>query len=208
MCCGWRNCTSVSSDFRLHSTEQTQSNLKTFRNWRSLFYLRQVRALLVVERLPHDPLLDPPETLVVLRARQPATRHHQKKTRSSWKQSQEQSSSSPSSNAYHFPFGVHAHGDVDELLVEERHADLQAPGRGRLVGAQAVVLVQSFHLQILASGSSNASHAIGRSVGGVPADACVPCGRSPCGTPPCWARSGSRGSRPGARRSPPPRVPS
>ena len=66
MCCGWRNCTSVSSDFSLHNTEQTQSNLKTFRNWRSLFYLRQVRALLVVERLPHDPLLDPPETLVVL----------------------------------------------------------------------------------------------------------------------------------------------
>ena len=78
-------------------------------------------------------------------------------------QSQEQSSSSPSSNAYHFPFGVHAHGDVDELLVEERHADLQAPGRGRLVGAQAVVLVQSFDLQILASGSdSDAMRSNGR----------------------------------------------
>jgi hypothetical protein len=47
---------------------------------------------------------------------------------------------------YHFPFGVHAHRDVDELLVEERHADLQAPRRRGLVGAQAVVLVQGLHL--------------------------------------------------------------
>lgn len=73
--------------------------------------LGQVRVLVVVERLPHDPLLDAAQVLVV-----------------------------------HFPFGVHAHGDVDELLVEERHADLQAPRRRGLVGAQAVVLVQGFHL--------------------------------------------------------------
>ena len=55
---------------------------------------------------------------------------------------------------YHFPFRVHAHSDVDELLVEERHADLQAPRRRRLVGTQAVVLVQGFHLRKRSRGGS------------------------------------------------------
>lgn len=130
-------------------TSQHRANpeyLKTFRNWRFLLYLWQVRALLVVERFPHDPLLDPPETLVVLRARQPAARHHQKTKEQ--RKTELGAAVFPQPETHHFPFGVHAHGDVDELLVEERHADLQAPGRGRLVGAQAVVLVQSFDLRI------------------------------------------------------------
>jgi hypothetical protein len=59
--------------------------------------------LLVVERLPHDPLLDPPETLVVLRARN-QQQDIIRKPKSNGKQSEEQSSS-PSSKRTIFHSG-------------------------------------------------------------------------------------------------------
>ena len=142
-------------------------------------------------------------------------RHHQKDKPAKEQQKQSWGLSIISTSErhfiqYHFPFRVHAHSDVDELLVEERHADLQAPRRRRLVGTQAVVLVQGFHLRKRSRGGSRRDQNRPESKRNRHARACrgggggggVPCGRSPCGTPPCWERSGSRGSRRGARRSP------
>ncbi|MCW0416460.1 hypothetical protein NB689_002214 [Xanthomonas sacchari] len=48
--------------------------------------------------------------------------------------------------AGHLVLGVHAHGHVQELHVQERHARLHAPGHHRLVGAQAIVVVQRVEL--------------------------------------------------------------
>ena len=46
----------------------------------------------------------------------------------------------------HLPFRVDAHRHVQELAVQERHPRLHAPGHHRLVGAQAVVVVQRVQL--------------------------------------------------------------
>ena len=45
----------------------------------------------------------------------------------------------------HLAGGVQVHDVLEELPVEEGHPRLQAPGHGRLVGPQAVVLVQVVH---------------------------------------------------------------
>src|SRR3546814_1184967 len=48
--------------------------------------------------------------------------------------------------AHHLVARIHAHRHVEEFDVEERHPRLHAPGHHRLVGAQAVVLVQRIEL--------------------------------------------------------------
>ena len=45
----------------------------------------------------------------------------------------------------HLVLGVITHGGLEELLVQEGHTRLQTPGRGRLVGTQAVSQVQVLH---------------------------------------------------------------
>src|SRR3546814_2334665 len=48
--------------------------------------------------------------------------------------------------SHHLVARIHAHRHVEEFDVEERHPCLHAPGHHRLVGAQAVVLVQRVEL--------------------------------------------------------------
>jgi len=53
-------------------------------------------------------------------------------------------------SAYHFPFRINAHRDIDEFLVQERHASFQTPCRCCFIRSQAIILVQGFdlHMQI------------------------------------------------------------
>mmetsp|Transcript_19617 Transcript_19617/g.51151 ORF Transcript_19617/g.51151 Transcript_19617/m.51151 type:complete len:332 (-) Transcript_19617:1170-2165(-) len=46
----------------------------------------------------------------------------------------------------HLLLGVDGHGERQELLVQEGHSPLQPPGKGRLVGAQHVPVMQPCHL--------------------------------------------------------------
>ena len=49
-------------------------------------------------------------------------------------------------DAYHLVLWVQGHASLQELLVQEGHAGLQAPSKGRLVGSQHVPLVQPLNL--------------------------------------------------------------